>query len=131
MTLLKIDKIIKNVKGNIQITGSKSESNRLLILQQYYTNLKIENVSNSGDTTVLQEALKSTSNEINIGHAGTAMRFLTAYFAVKKNAEIVLTGSKRMQNRPVKILVSALRELGAEIHYLKKDGGDNFQHCYK
>jgi 3-phosphoshikimate 1-carboxyvinyltransferase len=122
MALLKIDKIIKIAKGNIQITGSKSESNRLLILQQFYTNLKIENVSNSDDTIVLQKALKSTSNEINIGHAGTAMRFLTAYFAVKENAEIVLTGSERMQNRPVKILVSALRELGAEIHYLKNEG---------
>ena len=122
MALLKIDKIIKIAKGNIQITGSKSESNRLLILQQFYTNLKIENVSNSDDTIVLQKALKSTSNEINIGHAGTAMRFLTAYFAVKENAEIVLTGSQRMQNRPVKILVSALRELGAEIHYLKNEG---------
>ncbi len=122
MNLLKIDKITKTVKGSIQITGSKSESNRLLVLQQFYANLKIENVSNSDDTTVLQKALESTSNEINIGHAGTAMRFLTAYFSVKENSEIVLTGSRRMQNRPIKILVSALRELGADIVYLNKEG---------
>ena len=122
MALLKIDKIVKIVKGNIQITGSKSESNRLLVLQQFYSNLKIENVSNSDDTTAINKALKSTSNEINIGHAGTAMRFLTAYFSVKEHAEIVLTGSQRMQNRPIKILVTALRELGAEIYYLDKEG---------
>ncbi len=122
MSSLKIDKIIKTVKGSIQITGSKSESNRLLVLQQFYTNLKIENVSNSDDTATIQKALKSISNEINIGHAGTAMRFLTAYFSVKENSEIVLTGSRRMQNRPIKILVSALRELGADIVYLDKEG---------
>ncbi len=119
---MKIDKIIKTVKGNIQITGSKSESNRLLVLQQFYSNLKIENASNSVDTAEIQQALESTSNEINIGHAGTAMRFLTAYFSVKENAEVVLTGSQRMQNRPIKILVTALRELGAEIYYLDKEG---------
>ncbi len=122
MTSLKLNKINKSVKGNIQITGSKSESNRLLILQQFYANLKIDNISNSDDTTVLQKALESTSNEINIGHAGTAMRFLTAYYSVKERSEIILTGSQRMQNRPIKILVSALRELGAEIHYLNKEG---------
>ncbi len=110
------------VSGKIQITGSKSESNRLLVLQQFYPNLKIENVSNSEDSIIMQHALGSISNEINIGHAGTAMRFLTAYFSVKENSEIVLTGSHRMQNRPIKILVEALRELGADIHYLENEG---------
>jgi 3-phosphoshikimate 1-carboxyvinyltransferase len=122
MTLLKIDKIVKRVKGTIQITGSKSISNRLLVLQQFYPNLKIENVSNSDDTIAIRKALESTSNEINIGHAGTAMRFLTAYFSVKEHAEVVLSGSQRMKNRPIKILVTALRELGAEIYYLEKEG---------
>ncbi|REE80648.1 3-phosphoshikimate 1-carboxyvinyltransferase [Lutibacter oceani] len=122
MESLKIHKIIKTVKGDIKITGSKSESNRLLVLQQFYPNLKIENVSNSDDSRLMQKALESTGNEINIGHAGTAMRFLTAYFSVKENAKIVLTGSHRMKNRPIKILVDALRDLGAKIDYLEKDG---------
>ncbi|MFK5958027.1 MAG: 3-phosphoshikimate 1-carboxyvinyltransferase [Lutibacter sp.] len=122
MNLLKIDKIFKTVSGNVQITGSKSESNRLLVLQQFYPNLSIENVSNSDDSKLMQKALASTSNEINIGHAGTAMRFLTAYFSVKLNSEIILTGSHRMKNRPIKILVAALTSLGANIEYLEKEG---------
>lgn len=122
MESLRINKINKTISGRIQITGSKSESNRLLVLQQFYPNLKIKNVSNSDDSVAIQHALANISNEINIGHAGTAMRFLTAYFAVKENSKIVLTGSRRMQNRPIKILVEALRELGADIRYLKKEG---------
>lgn len=122
MNSLKIDKISKPVIGNIQITGSKSETNRLLILQQSYPNLKIENCSNSDDSILLQKALESNSSEINIGHAGTAMRFLTAYFSVKENSEIILTGSERMKNRPIKILADALRDLGASISYIEKDG---------
>jgi 3-phosphoshikimate 1-carboxyvinyltransferase len=122
MNLLKIDKINKTVNGEVQITGSKSETNRLLILQQFYHNLSIENVSNSDDSVLMQKALKSTSTEINIGHAGTAMRFLTAFFSVKEHSEIILTGSHRMKNRPIKILVDALTSLGANIQYLEKDG---------
>lgn len=122
MKSLKIKKIEKVIKGNIQITGSKSETNRLLVLQQFYPNLTIENISNSDDSILMQKALKSNSSEINIGHAGTAMRFLTAYFSVKKDAEIVLTGSHRMKNRPIKILVEALTSLGANIKYLEKEG---------
>ncbi|WP_456377610.1 3-phosphoshikimate 1-carboxyvinyltransferase [Lutibacter sp.] len=122
MDLLKIDKITKTVKGNIQITGSKSETNRLLILQQFYPNLTVKNVSNSDDSRLMQQALANSSNEINIGHAGTAMRFLTAYFSVKENSEVVLTGSYRMKNRPIKILVDALISLGANIQYVEKEG---------
>ncbi|SNR81417.1 3-phosphoshikimate 1-carboxyvinyltransferase [Lutibacter flavus] len=122
MESLKINKINKTVGGTIQITGSKSESNRLLVLQQFYPNLKIENVSNSDDSKLMQKALASSLNEINIGHAGTAMRFLTSYFSVKENSVIVLTGSHRMKNRPIKILVDALRDLGSEIEYLEKEG---------
>ncbi|RXP55504.1 3-phosphoshikimate 1-carboxyvinyltransferase [Lutibacter sp. HS1-25] len=122
MESLKINKINKTVNGTIQITGSKSETNRLLILQQFYKNLKIENVSNSDDSVLMQKALASTSNEINIGHAGTAMRFLTAFFAVKENSEIILTGSGRMKDRPIKILVEALTALGADIQYVEKEG---------
>jgi 3-phosphoshikimate 1-carboxyvinyltransferase len=122
MELLKINKIEKSVCGTIQITGSKSETNRLLILKQFYPNLTIENVSNSDDSVLVQNALKNASNEINIGHAGTAMRFLTAYFSVKEGSEIVLTGSDRMKERPIKILVDALISLGARIEYVENEG---------
>ena len=70
-----------NNESTIKITGSKSESNRLLLLQALYPNLKINNLSNSDDSKVMQEALHSKSNTIDIHHAGTAMRFLTAFFA--------------------------------------------------
>ncbi|MCF6181393.1 3-phosphoshikimate 1-carboxyvinyltransferase [Lutibacter sp.] len=122
MKLKKIPKITTLISGNIQITGSKSETNRLLILQQLYPNLKIQNSSVSDDSMVLQNALKTNLPEINIGHAGTAMRFLTAYFASKENNEVILTGSERMKNRPIKILVDALNFLGADIQYLEKEG---------
>ncbi len=110
------------INTTIKISGSKSESNRLLILQQFYTNLNLENVSDSDDSVHLIHALKSDKKIVDIGHAGTAMRFLTAYFAVKEGRETILTGSERMQNRPIKILVDALRMLGAEIEYIDKEG---------
>ncbi|WP_010134662.1 3-phosphoshikimate 1-carboxyvinyltransferase [Ochrovirga pacifica] len=110
------------VSGSFQITGSKSESNRLLILQALYPSIKIDNLSNSDDTQLMQKALQSTEKEIHIGHAGTTMRFLTSYFAVKEGSEIILTGSERMQERPIKILVDALRSLGANIDYVKNEG---------
>jgi len=106
----------------ITISGSKSESNRLLILQQWYSNLELQNVSDSDDTKHLQAALNSESALIDIGHAGTAMRFLIAYFSAFEGREVTLTGSDRMQNRPVKILVDALRDLGADISYVAKEG---------
>jgi len=114
------DKQIGN--ANIKISGSKSESNRLLILQQWYQNLKLENLSDSDDTNHLSEALSSNNEIVNIGHAGTAMRFLTAYFSAQEGRETVLTGSKRMQNRPIKILVDAMRSMGANIEYVDKEG---------
>ena len=122
MNSLRIDKRDNTVGGEVEITGSKSESNRLLILQQFFSNLGIDNLSNSDDSELMQKALTSNSNEINIGHAGTAMRFLTAFLAVKENSEIILTGSHRMKNRPIKILVDALRDLGANIEYIEKEG---------
>jgi 3-phosphoshikimate 1-carboxyvinyltransferase len=106
----------------IAISGSKSESNRLLILKEFYPNITLRNLSNSKDTKVLTEALSSKKELIDIGHTGTAMRFLTAYFACKKGTSIVLTGSERMQKRPIKILVDALLSLGADIKYLNKAG---------
>ncbi|XLS29958.1 3-phosphoshikimate 1-carboxyvinyltransferase [Flavobacteriaceae bacterium M23B6Z8] len=112
----------KKLHANIAITGSKSESNRLLLLQAFFKELEISNLSNSDDTRLMQEALNSKEKVVDIHHAGTAMRFLTSYFAVKEGREVVLTGSKRMQERPVKILVDALRSLGAAISYVNKEG---------
>ncbi|MDC1047997.1 3-phosphoshikimate 1-carboxyvinyltransferase [Flavobacteriaceae bacterium] len=108
--------------GKIKITGSKSETNRLLFLQSLFPNFKIQNKSNSDDSSIMQAALKSTSDFIDINHAGTAMRFLTSYFSQLEGREVILTGSERMQQRPIKILVDALRSLGASIEYEKKHG---------
>ena len=119
---LQISHSEKNLKGDLQITGSKSESNRVLILQALYPNLKLHNLSESDDSRVMQEALKKGSGTVDIHHAGTAMRFLTAYFAVKEGNEVMLTGSDRMKERPVKLLVEALNSLGADITYPGKDG---------
>ncbi|HET8753109.1 MAG TPA: 3-phosphoshikimate 1-carboxyvinyltransferase [Salinimicrobium sp.] len=119
---LQLGKISGKISGEINITGSKSESNRLLILQALYPQIEIKNLSNSDDSRILQKALISKENTIDIHHAGTAMRFLTAFFAISEGREIFLTGSDRMQERPVKLLVDALRDLGADIEYAKKEG---------
>jgi len=111
-----------NPSTDITITGSKSESNRLLLLKALFTNLEINNVSNSDDSQYMLKALKSDDSTVDIHHAGTAMRFLTAYFATLEGKTTLLTGSQRMQERPIKILVDALRELGADIAYDKEEG---------
>ena len=108
--------------AHIVIAGSKSESNRLLILSSLFESLSLENISNSDDTNYLSNALSSKSSTIDIGHAGTAMRFLTSYFSLTTKKEIELRGSQRMHNRPIKILVDSLREIGASIHYIDKEG---------
>ena len=116
-------KLFRPVLPNeIQITGSKSESNRLLILQKLFGNIEIKNISNSQDTKLLQKALNSDEKIIDIHHAGTAMRFLTSFFAVQEGVEKILTGSERMKKRPIKPLVEALIELGADIEYLENEG---------
>ena len=107
---------------SVQITGSKSESNRLLLLQALYPEFKLENVSNSDDSNLMTNALSTQSEIVDIHHAGTAMRFLTAYFSIQEGRETTLTGSKRMKERPIKILVEALQELGAEISYEENEG---------
>jgi 3-phosphoshikimate 1-carboxyvinyltransferase len=112
----------KECNGSINITGSKSISNRLLIIQSYFPSIKINNCSNSDDTNFLKLALKSDKNIIDINHAGTAMRFLTSFFSLQFGRRVTLTGSKRMQERPIKILVDALISLGAKILYDKNEG---------
>ncbi len=109
-------------KSSLIITGSKSESYRLLLLQALYPNIDIANLSNSDDSVLMQRALAYKEDVIDIHHAGTAMRFLTAYFSIQEGREIVLTGSSRMKERPIKILVDALKDLGADIEYLENKG---------
>lgn len=111
-----------NPSSNITITGSKSESNRLLLLKALFKNLEIQNVSNSDDSQYMLKALNSEDSVVDIHHAGTAMRFLTAYFATLEGKTTLLTGSQRMQERPIKILVDTLRTLGADIQYDKEEG---------
>ncbi len=110
------------IRKSIAITGSKSETNRSLLLQALFPNIKIENLSNSDDGGVMQKGLTKSSGVVDIHHAGTAMRFLTAYFASQEGKRVVLTGSQRMQERPIKVLVEALQSLGADIQYEKTAG---------
>ena len=111
-----------NLQGQIAVTGSKSETNRLLLLKALFPNVTLANTSNSDDSEVMQKALIGNDEIVDIHHAGTAMRFLTAYFAVNEGREVVMTGSSRMQERPIKILVEALGQLGVEISYEKEEG---------
>ena len=106
----------------ITISGSKSISNRLLILQSIFSNITIKNLSTCDDTRHMSDALQSSLNKINIEHAGTAMRFLTSFFSVKKNSIVEIYGSKRMHKRPISILVQSLKEIGAKIEYLENSG---------
>jgi len=108
----------KNIEGCIFLPASKSISNRALIIHALcYSPYPLHNLSASDDTKVLAAALNSNTNKFDIGHAGTAMRFLTAFLA-KIAGEWEITGSERMQQRPIKILVDALNKLGAKIEYL-------------
>ncbi len=123
MLLLSAPENIKNT--NIRLSGSKSISNRLLILKEILAlNITFENISTSEDTQHLQRALEQIKNKktttIDIGHAGTDMRFLTAYLATKEG-DWILTGSDRMKQRPIGELVNALQTLGADISYLEKE----------
>ena len=107
---------------SFKISGSKSESNRLLVLKSIYQNLNIENLSDSDDSIVLKKYLDNLSENIDIHHAGTAMRFLTALLSVKENKKFEITGSDRMKQRPIGVLVDALINLGAEITYKDQIG---------
>jgi 3-phosphoshikimate 1-carboxyvinyltransferase len=108
--------------AHLTITGSKSETNRLLLLRALYPRIIIQNASESDDSEVMRRALGSTDNIIDVHHAGTAMRFLTSYFAIQPGREVIMTGSQRMQERPIGILVDALRALDADITYTDKEG---------
>ena len=110
------------LQGQVHLPSSKSISNRLLIIRALSPHgFMLEGLSDSDDTRVLQQGLQTTSDVVDIGHAGTSMRFLTAYFAATARAKTI-TGSERMKNRPIGDLVDALNLLGADITYLEKQG---------
>jgi 3-phosphoshikimate 1-carboxyvinyltransferase len=112
----------RSVNGSIVLNGSKSISNRVLIIHALTAGtFNIENLSNARDTELLQEALHSNSFFLDVGAGGTTYRFLTAYLAIRPG-EYILTGSDRMKERPIRVLVDALRSLGAEIDYLENEG---------
>jgi 3-phosphoshikimate 1-carboxyvinyltransferase len=111
----------KYVNACINLPASKSISNRVLIINALcYNPYPVKNLSDSDDSRVLQQALISNQNKFDIGHAGTAMRFLTAFLS-KIVGEWEVTGSERMKQRPIGILVDALNEIGARIEYMEKE----------
>jgi 3-phosphoshikimate 1-carboxyvinyltransferase len=140
-----LTKETKTANGTVQLTGSKSECNRALVIEALSNGkVKVDNISDAADTVTLSKVLGEVLNAgsevpergvqnhaaphtphpapiINIGPAGTAMRFLTAYFTLQ-DGEVILTGSERMKQRPIGILVDALRQLGANISYAEQDG---------
>lgn len=117
-----VSKPEKTLKGSIVLPGSKSVANRALIIHALaYSPYPIENLSDSDDTRVMEKVFNSNTNYFDIGHAGTAMRFLTAFLA-QIVGEWTITGSERMKQRPIGILVDALNKLGAGIEYLENEG---------
>lgn len=106
----------------VGISGSKSISNRLLILKYCFDGLQIKNLSTAEDTVLLHKALLEDNSIIDVHHAGTAFRFLTSYFSILKSETHILTGSERLQQRPIKDLVDALVSIGAKIEYLGETG---------
>lgn len=112
----------KKISGEINLPRSKSISNRMLIIEALSDGkLQIQNLSDANDTRILKSVLDNPGSKINVEDAGTAMRFLTAYFATKKGTWII-EGNDRMNFRPIGPLVDALTQLGANIEYLDKDG---------
>ncbi len=112
---------LKAVKEIIHIPSSKSISNRMLIIRSLAgSGATLHNLSDSDDTKVLRKALDTESDIKDVGHAGTAMRFLTAYLSTQPG-EVTLTGSQRMKQRPVGPLVDALKQVGARIEYLENE----------
>jgi len=112
----------KSINADLILPPSKSISNRALIIQALcQSKPKLLNQSQSSDTQSLVQALQTTSKTINIGDAGTSMRFITAYLS-QQEGSYILTGSDRMKERPIGHLVEALNSIGADINYLEKDG---------
>jgi 3-phosphoshikimate 1-carboxyvinyltransferase len=115
------------VPEGISLPASKSISNRMLLLRTLSGGeIKLHNISDCDDTIAMEQGLESLGVQspatIDVGAAGTAMRFLTAYFATTENHDVVITGTERMRHRPIGVLVDALRSMGADISYDGEDG---------
>lgn len=114
----------RRIEGEIDLPASKSISNRVLLLNALCaTPGRLSNLAQCDDTDAVLSALaQPDASEVNIGAAGTAMRFLTAYFATREGREVVIDGTERMRQRPIRVLVDALRQLGADIEYVEAEG---------
>ena len=114
----------RRIEGEIDLPASKSISNRVLLLNALCaTPGRLSNLAQCDDTDAVLSALaQPDASEVNIGAAGTAMRFLTAYFAPREGREVVIDGTERMRQRPIGVLVDALRQLGADIEYVEAEG---------
>lgn len=114
----------RRIEGEIDLPASKSISNRVLLLNALCaTPGKLSNLAQCDDTDAVLSALaQPDASEVNIGAAGTAMRFLTAYFATREGRAVVIDGTERMRQRPIGVLVDALRQLGADIEYVEAEG---------
>ena len=122
MKVFQISKADRKIKGHIRLAGSKSISNRALIVQALcQEDFPIEGLANAKDTVTLQALLASEDEVLDVGAAGTTFRFLTAYLCTTSGIQ-TLTGSERMKQRPIGVLVEALRKLGAQIEYLEQEG---------
>ena len=122
MTVKHLDLLTLPDEINIKLPASKSISNRVLILNALaYSPYDVQNLANCDDTNVLVKVLNSNDRIFDIGAAGTSMRFLTAFLS-KTMGEWTITGSERMKNRPIALLVDALNSLGAHIEYIEKEG---------
>jgi 3-phosphoshikimate 1-carboxyvinyltransferase len=111
------------IGGAINLPSSKSISNRVLIIQHLsQSSDTINNLSNCDDTNVMAATFRDDPHTVNIMAAGTAMRFLTAYLSIAVGKTHIITGTERMCNRPISILVTALQKLGANIEYMEKEG---------
>jgi 3-phosphoshikimate 1-carboxyvinyltransferase len=121
--ILYLSKSNRHLQGDIHLDGSKSISNRALIIRALSGHdFEIKNLSTSKDTQLMQQLLATEGDVLDAGAAGTTFRFLTAYLAARTDRSRTLTGSERMKQRPIGLLVEALRKLGANIEYLENDG---------
>lgn len=121
-TLTLYPALFKTFKGSLNSIPSKSIANRALLLQALSLNsFEIKNLGDADDVMLMKKALHSKEKNINIGMAGTAMRFLTAGFSIMDGVKI-LDGHQRLRERPIKPLIDALKSMGAQISYLEKDG---------
>ena len=118
----RLDHYSQPLNGNITLSSSKSESNRTLIINALSGNqLQLKNLSDARDTQTMRRLLSDRQPVWDVLDAGTTMRFCTAYLAIAGSGETI-TGSNRMKERPIKLLVDALRKLGAKIDYLEQEG---------